>query len=514
MVDVISKYNHDKKSKSEVEALLKKDKRIKEVEGGFALVLNAPKKGQKINPDIIWNGIGLKMKSDINIKLGRNERSFKAGTTVTPFELFVEGLCKGNIMQAVYQLNARYNKKKPPYVRVGTDYYKVVTLVDRDGVSRVELKKWKKETLLEDYDRDIIDMIPCYDSFGMFPSNKNFKQVKDGVYNQYAPFSWKSFDGDVAEEDIPWSMRLIKHVFGKQWELGLVYMQVLYLYPKQILPIVGLVSEERGTGKSTFGDWLNILFGDNTCVINPSNISSSHNSSYATKNIIMIEETKFDKQSDLEKIKALATQKKMTINPKFVAEYSIPFYGKLVMFSNHEDKFVRIDAEENRYWVLKVPTLKGKANHGILKDLKAEVPKFLTYLEQLPEPDFSRSRMVFTQEEISTQILNQTKRNSRSGAYKDIVIHLETEMQENADKDYIYFRHEGLHKKYFGRNHRYSVSYIQEVLKDEMKLEMNHRTRERLIGDEGAPRGQKRAFRVKNKFYNPDIASNIDDVPF
>jgi len=306
---------------------------------------------------------------------------------------------------------------------------------------------------------------------------------------------------------------MIKHLWGDQWELGLVYMQVLYLYPRQILPILGLVSAERETGKSSFGDWLNILFGDNTSVINPINISSSFNSSYATKNIMIIEESRFEKAQDLEKIKALGTQKKITVNTKFTPEYSLPFYCKIVMFSNHEDKFVKIDEEENRYWVLKIPTLNGKANHGILKDLSNEVPKFIKYLEQMPIPDFSKSRMVFTQDQISTNILEQTKISSRSGAHKDIEIRLEQEMLSRTDEEYLYFRHEGLHNKYFRVGSNYSISYIQEVIKNELKLKMEHLTRNPLIGDEGdMGRGAKRSFRVLNKYYSADCIE--EDVPF
>ena len=483
----------------EVEKLLLKDKRIRNVgRGKYCVSLNEV---DDKKPFLIKNQYGFKVKFDGLLSFSKDGVwQLKKDEFITPFDIYTQSDCKGNVLLAVHLLNNRFLKKKPNYIRAGTDYFKKVSIVDRDSIDRTDLKRWKKETIKDDYGNGFFDLIPKYDGFGIFPDNKNYKESQHGLYNQYSPFAHTPSKLDVTEKDITWSMNLIKHIFGEQWELGLKYMKVIYEMPKQILPILSLVSKERETGKSTYGDWLNILFGDNACVINPINISSAFNSSYATKNIIIIEETKIDKSADLEKIKTIATQKKITVNTKFMPEYSIPFYGKVVMFSNHEDKFVKIDEEENRYWVLKVPTLKGKANHSILEDLTNEVPAFLKFLDQLEDVDTSKSRMVFTQEEINTNILDSTKKNSRSGAYKDVEIYLEKEMMENTHKEYIYFRHEDLHEKYFQRGSNYSISYIREVLRNEMHLKMEHRTSEPLIS-ENVREHQTRAFRVENTYY-------------
>lgn len=515
VVNPINKFNSD--CIDEAISLLKRDRRVVDMgRGKFGISVNDSDVEKE--PYFIKSSYGFKVKKDCQIQFSsRNIWNLNEGMFLTPFDIFSQAHHKGNVLLSVHILNNRFLKKKPNYIRVGTDYFKKIKIVDRDAIDRTDVKKWKKETLKDDYGSDFLDLIPKYDGFGIFPDNKNYEETKGGLYNQYAPFEHSVFKGEVSLDDIKWSDNLIKHVFGEQWELGYVYMKVLYEYPKQILPILALVSSERETGKSTFGDWLNILFGDNTCVITASNIASTFNSSYATKNIMLLEETKLEKSSDLEKIKAIATQKKITVNTKFMPEYSLPFYGKIVMFSNHEDKFVRIDEEENRYWVLKIPTLKGKANHNILKDLADEVPKFLKYLEQMDDIDFTKSRMVFTQEEINTNILLQTKENSRSGAHKDIEIRLEQEMLEHRYKEYIYFRHEDLHQKYFTRGSNYSVSYIKEVLKNEMHLKMDERTKEPLIGEQTRT-VQIRCFKVKNLHYKEPINSIVggsdDDVPF
>ena len=40
----------------------------------------------------------------------------------------------------------------------------------------------------------------------------------------------------------------------------------------------------------------------------------------------------FEKQTAVEKLKSIATQKVMTVNNKFVSQYTVPFYGKIILF--------------------------------------------------------------------------------------------------------------------------------------------------------------------------------------
>lgn len=62
-------------------------------------------------------------------------------------------------------------------------------------------------------------------------------------------------------------MKLIHHIFGEQFELGMDYMQLLNAKPTQKLPILLLVSEERDTGKTTFLNFLKAVFEDNVTFI-------------------------------------------------------------------------------------------------------------------------------------------------------------------------------------------------------------------------------------------------------
>ena len=95
-------------------------------------------------------------------------------------------------------------------------------------------------------------------------------------------------------------------------------MKLLYEHPCQILPVLSLVSTERETGKTTFLNYIQMLFGENSTLINPSDLTSSFNDAYATKNIIMIDETVIEKQNVVEKLKSLATAKTISVSQKFL----------------------------------------------------------------------------------------------------------------------------------------------------------------------------------------------------
>ena len=247
-------------------------------------------------------------------------------------------------------------------------------------------------------------------------------------------------------------------------------MKILYEKPKQALPILVLISTERETGKTTFVDFLSIMFGDNLVVINPQDISNSFNGSYTDKNIIAIEESKFESTQATEKLKNLSTQKKILVNTKFVQQYSLPFYGKLIITSNDENKFSKVDTPEIRYWVRKIPSLKGKHNHNILDDMVSEIPNFLTYLSELPKVDTSKSRMVFTAQELNTKALDNVKKESLPSLHKEILYLLDDHASNNTTIQEFKFTAKHLHDKFFKNNNRIDYNYTNRILKESIKL--------------------------------------------
>jgi len=246
-----------------------------------------------------------------------------------------------------------------------------------------------------------------------------------------------------------------------------------------------------------------MLFGDNSVIVNPENISNNFNGAYSDKNIIMIEESKFERAQALEKLKNLSTQKKILVNKKFVSEYSVPFYGKIIMTSNNEDKFSNIDNSEIRYWVRKVPTLEGKANHNILNDMKREIPYFLYYLTTLPDIDTSKSRMVFTVDEIETNALNKVKKESLPSLHKELYMILDDHSANNTGIKEFEFIAKDIKNKFFRNATNINIDYINKILKNSMKLERAKMKRYVPIEQEGSYTAKRsgRPYIYKNKYY-------------
>jgi len=356
---------------------------------------------------------------------------------------------------------------KNPYIRVGTDYFKIIEKSDRFGIIRKELKKWTKEEIKQDHlgsDKYYLDKIPKYDDFIIEPDNNGVAQVIGNCYNMYSPIPHKPQEGTWE-----WTETLLRHVFGDQYEAGLIYLQVLYRFPKQALPILAMVSEERQTGKSTFLDWLNLIFGANMTMIEPDVIGGQFNAEYATANIVGIDETILDKQIAVEKIKSLATKKFISVNIKNVSQFKLPFFGKIILASNNEDKFMRIDEKEIRFWVRKIPIPKTE-NHNILNDMIDEIPCFLHHLLQMPEPDFTLSRMVLTKDQIKNEYLEAVKKESKSGLYKELA-ELFNEYFDNHDQDTVYATVGDIKQRFFDRDNKIGRSYIRRVLRLEYEKE-------------------------------------------
>lgn len=404
----------------------------------------------------------------------KNALGLEVDKVYTPFMLLQKFKFKDSFIYAKSFVEHELMNNDIPYIRIGTKYFKRITKVDRYGISRTEIVYWDKMTIAEDHPKSIFDSIQRYDDFTIEPDNKNHDPAIGNNYNLYSPFEHEAcYAEEYDEMGWYWIRTLIEHIFGDQYELGITYLKVLYDMPKQALPILVLISEERSTGKTTFVDFLNILFGANMVLINPQDIGSQFNGSYGDKNIIAIEESRFESVQSTEKLKNLSTQKEILINSKNIRQYTIPFYGKLIITSNDETKFSSVDNPEIRYWVRKVPSLQGKANHNILRDLKQEIPQFLFYLNSLPPVDTSKSRMVFDATEIVTEELKIVKEESRTNLYKDLKLHLESFAIENTTVKEFRFIAKQVKEMFFSKTEKYEINFINRVLKNEFKLKVD-----------------------------------------
>ncbi len=160
------------------------------------------------------------------------------------------------------------------------------------------------------------------------------------------------------------------------------------------------------------------------------------------------------------------------MNQKFVANYSVPFFGKVIICTNKEHDFMRIDEEEIRFWIRKVPQISA-INTNIENDLTDEVPAFLRFLMNQPSVDIKRSRMVFTAEELHNESLNKVKAESQSQLRKDFNIIMADFFNTNG-MDKIQATISDLKEKFFKFNSQVGPGYLRKMLTMEMGYKPIH----------------------------------------
>ena len=304
--------------------------------------------------------------------------------------------------------------KQIPYIRVGTSYYKRVKAPTIAGHFNEILVHWNMETIKQDHGKDHLSKIPKYDGFTCIPSHIEFKQEYLGFYNIYSSLGKVPKEGEVTL-----SLRFVKHIFGKHYELGLDYLQLLYLKPIQVLPILCLVSKERSTGKSTFLKWLKEIFENNLTYLTNDSFSSQFNADWANKLLICIDEVLFNKEELTERIKYLSTTNINKLEAKGKDKREVEFFGKFILCSNNEESFIKIDANETRFWVIKVPTLEVEQTN-YLEKLVEEIPAFLYYLANRKLHSKHLTRMWFTAHQIKTNALVKLVQNNRNRVEKEL----------------------------------------------------------------------------------------------
>lgn len=294
------------------------------------------------------------------------------------------------------------------FIRVGTTLYKVVWKPKLNGGYIKKRILWNNETLRQDYGKDYIGTVPKYDGFCTVPSHVDYQPVVDKFLNRYEQIDHKPEQGE-----FPCIQSLVKHIFGEQYDLGMDYLQLLYLQPVQKLPILLLVSEERNTGKSTFLNFLKALFQDNVTFNTNEDFRSQFNSDWAGKLLIMVDEVLLNRREDSERLKNLSTTLSYKVEAKGKDRDEISFFAKFVLCSNNEYLPVIIDAGETRYWVRKISRLE-KDDTNFLQRVKDEIPAFLYHLLYRVLTTQKESRMWFAPKLTHTPALQKIIRSNRN----------------------------------------------------------------------------------------------------
>lgn len=318
---------------------------------------------------------------------------------------------------------------KEEYIRVGTSLYKLAHQPLANGTTVLRRIPWSFGTIRQDYGKSHTPPIKKYDGFCTVPSHTDYHKEIDGFYNLYEPITHVPVEGE-----FPDIIKLMRHIFGEQFELGLDYMQLLYRQPTQKLPILLLVSEERNTGKTTFLNFLKAVFQDNTTFNTNEDFRSQFNADWAGKLLIVVDEVLLCRREDSERLKNLSTAQTYKVEAKGKDRQEVNFFAKFVLCSNNELFPVIIDMGETRYWVRKVMRLDSD-DTNFLQKLKELIPAFLYYLQHRPLSTTKESRMWFNPALIRTEALERIMQSNRNHTEIDIVELLRTIMEsQNVDK--------------------------------------------------------------------------------
>jgi hypothetical protein len=311
------------------------------------------------------------------------------------------------------------------YLRIGTDYYKVCNVPLLSGDSVKTLRKWSKGEIITDKGKDFLKSIKKYDGFVTIPDHQNYKQEINSFYNEY-----EKIEHQLTEGEFPKTEEFLKHIFGEQYELGIDYLTILWTKPTQILPILCLVSDSRNTGKTSFLNWLKLMFQGNMTINKNEDFRSRFNSDWASKLIISIDEVLLDRREDSERIKNLSTANTYKTESKGKDKIETNFFGKFILCSNNEENFIQIDEKEIRYWVIKVNSF-GKEDVDMLKKLHTEIPQFLYFLNTRKIETERQTRMWFTKQQIYTPALEKVVKGNKT--------YLSQEIKEILTDDFITF---------------------------------------------------------------------------
>lgn len=366
------------------------------------------------------------------------------------------------------------------FIRVGDEYMKEVFVPDKDGNLFRNYVKRDKGTVQDDLGKgsDNYKNIKKYEGFCLVPSHTNYQQVIHGFFNEYYQISHQPKEGNF--DTIKY---FLNHVFGNKMDFILDYLQILYTKPTQRLPIILLESKQRGTGKSTFGSLLKLIFEDNTAKLGNTELESDFNAIWVKRLAIIVDETSLEKNSIMQMLKRFSTETgKVTSNEKNKAQKQIDFFGKFIFLSNDEGKALPIEKGETRFAVFKVPTFaeKGcKENPNIEAEFLNEIPHFLHFLKNRKLVHKEQTRMFFALEAYHTEQLQYYYDNSLSSTGKAI--------KEWLIESFNFFEEE--------KELRYSIPNICTELEGRFKYLDRSKVKKSLIEEFNLPEQKKSRYK-------------------
>jgi len=322
--------------------------------------------------------------------------------------------------------------KKGLFIDVNGQLRKLSQVPRADGTFEQSYIPWTKEALFRAYGGDFVRSriypeMPKFDGEKLFPAHVNFRPVIGRYLNSYHAISWKPLPG------ANWKNieKLLRHIFGEQFQLGLDYFQLLYIHPTQKLPLLLLVSAENNTGKSTLCNFIKVIFGQNVTGVNSESLRSRFSSTWINKLVVYVEEKLLDKEGDGELLKNLVTEITGQSESKGKDRVETDVYVKLIMTSNNENNPIVIHEDDTRVWAIKVPPFgAGELNPNFLEECEKEIPYFLYFLLNRQMSTQKEDRLWFRRELVVTDAWRKIVNYCRSSVEKQMAELLLTIMEE------------------------------------------------------------------------------------
>jgi hypothetical protein len=335
--------------------------------------------------------------------------------------------------------NAFYDEARQ-YLRVGTDFYKQIWKVNphknpHHQRPELHLEPWKIGEINRDYNnsKSFITYIPRYDQFCNIPDNTgSYQRIIETEYEGIVSKSYNMYsklDNEITEGEWPETERFLRHIFQSQntagenlYEFGLDYIQLTYIKPIQRLPVLCLVSRERNTGKSTFLNFLQLIFKENMSILDNERFTGKFTSHFVHKLIVALDEgfIPLDLKLMKERIKNYSTGRTVWLEGKGTNASEIYNFIHLIMCSNDEMNFMQIDEGENRFAVLKIPTLPFD-DPLILQKMEKEIPSFLHFLSTRKlHYEENKSRFSFNTKVYETKALKEVQEQTQNYLSKHV----------------------------------------------------------------------------------------------
>lgn len=202
-------------------------------------------------------------------------------------------------------------------------------------------------------------------------------------FNLYSPLCYQPIEGKWPT--IEKLLRQITKNYGEDYyQMLLDWITLTYFKPMQFLPIIMLVSKERGTGKTSFLNLLKYIYGNNAVIGGNDLIMSKFNSLLAGKLIVGVDESTLGDNKEVgEALKYMSTARTMHIEKKGKDKKEVPAFCKFVLCSNEVKKGVFIAKDEIRFWVMRLsPWGESEYDRDFDDKIEEEIQGFLFYLKQ------------------------------------------------------------------------------------------------------------------------------------